>query len=611
MVWKKGACVFVPPLMAVFVLACTLLLNALLPTPKATGGTLDLTSWSGKNAFSLAGEWEFIDGALLNIGQIEADAPGRILVTVPNAWNELHSEEPLQQSGYGRATYVLHIKGALRGERYGLRTQVVGGGYRLYVKDTLAAQGGAFSDTEIASAGKHRPQLAYFTAPDSNFDIVLQVENHIYGLGGMWRPILFGTERQIMVTDALLHDITIASVTCLLAAILFYIIFFAAQRGEKDALFMPALCAAALLRVLLIGDAPLGTLFPTIQLKWLTRLNYFSMPLAQFLLLYFVYHCYPGIVPRYQVAMVLGYMVAVSALVFLLPLAVVMPLYAVMNGVLVAVMAAVVIHLARAAYQARDGAPLMLGGVCLLLGLILYKMLAADGSIATYVVKSSAPEYLAMIFAQIGVTALRYRKARETEVAYLRGQIRPHFINNVLTAIIAISREKPDDARDLLVNFSTYLRGFYSFEHAQTITVSQEMEYVYAYAALEQARFNGFPRLTCEIAEERALLPPLTLQPLVENAFVHGLNLKREEGIVTVYVLRSKNGKLRAGVRDNGVGIACLKPAGQQGIALTNIDRRLQRLYRTTLVFSVPEGGGCEVYFEIPLMESKYENHSC
>ena len=91
----------------------------------------------------------------------------------------------------------------------------------------------------------------------------------------------------------------------------------------------------------------------------------------------------------------------------------------------------------------------------------------------------------------------------------------------------------------------------------------------------------------------------------MENAFVHGLREKEGGGTVQVYAVRTKGGKVRIGMRDNGVGMgAKAKKPERQGISIENINRRLSTLYRTQLVYSVPEGGGCEVYMEIPSKEA-------
>ena len=150
------------------------------------------------------------------------------------------------------------------------------------------------------------------------------------------------------------------------------------------------------------------------------------------------------------------------------------------------------------------------------------------------------------------------------------------------------------------MDFSSYLRSFYDYERDELIPVEQELELVRAYITLEQARFGDKFRVEYQMEIGGFLLPSLILQPLLENAFVHGLREKEEGGTVTVYSRRMKNGRVRIGVRDNGIGMSEKASPSRRGVGIENINRRLARLYHTSLVFSIPEGGGCEVYFEIP-----------
>ena len=268
--------------------------------------------------------------------------------------------------------------------------------------------------------------------------------------------------------------------------------------------------------------------------------------------------------------------------------------------------AAAVVHLARAARDGWVGAPALLGAMGLILYLILYEMFAEDYSILHYMLINSAFEYMLLCYVQCVVVARRYNRAQRMELAFLKSQIRPHFVHNALTTIISISRKDAERARGLLLDFSSYLRGFYDYERDELVPVDQELELVRAYAALEQARFGDHLRVEYQIETGDILLPPLILQPLVENAFIHGLREKEGGGTVLVYARKTNRGTARVGVRDDGVGMGTqTKEPERQGVGIENINRRLARLYRTQLTFSVPEGGGCEVYMEIPCKEVK------
>ena len=553
----------------------------------AQSGVLDLRRWDAQRAFAIAGEWRCYSGLLLSPAQTKSGQNASSFVYLPATW-----------SGDGANTYCVQIDGASEGARYGLRIQGQTGAYRFFVQDELIAVCGDLADTASAPCGEYRPQTVSFAAPSQSFTLTLQVQNNIYPFSGATEPVLFGTEQQLAEAESLLMWLTAVSVAGVALAVAYFLAFFAGKGAERSFLAMCALCFTAVLRLLIIGDAALSGLFPALSLEWLTKLDFLSMLFAQLFLALFLRAAYATCMPRFAVAALLCYALVVALLVAVLPLATFVTFYTWLNVVLLVVLVLCACVLARAAWRAEEGSPVLFFAVLMLLAMVLYKLFVPDGALFVYLAKITASEYLVVVFVQMGVMAKRYRSAQALEIAYLRGQIRPHFINNALTAIISVSREDPEKARGLLADFSVYLRGFYENDRLESVPLSRELELVSAYAALEQARFGEKLRISYCIEKENVLLPPLTLQPLVENAFVHGLRPKKEGGTVTVYARSEKKGWMRIGVRDDGVG--CEPGKLVRGVALENIDRRLRKLYKTSLVFATAQGGGCEVYFEIP-----------
>lgn len=605
MLWKKVMRTALPVLIALLIIAGLTFHTRLSDAqrPAVQKGILDLAQWNGEQIFALTGEWEFYWDRLLSQEQINSDVQVPLLVVAPEKWNA-YQMDGVNLPGKGKATYRIHITGAQPSMRYGVRIQGMSSAYRLYMDGALIARNGSFGDTEAALSSDYRPQIAGFTPATGNVDLVLQVSNGVYGIGGMWDSILFGMYPQVASFDRLLSYTVVSAMAGLIFSCLFFLIFFTAQRGEKDALILSALVALMLVRFSLIGDVLLTVVFPNLPVTWLSRIDFLTMPWAQFLLLYFLYCIYGRLVRKWQVRALFVYTVAVSLFILLFPLDTSTSAYMLMNGVLLAVMITIAAQLVCASWQGSEGAPLLLFAVLLILFLICYELFVPDWSIEYYLFNNSGFEYLVFVFAQLVVVALRFRRAQRLEIAHLKGQIRPHFIHNALTSIISISRSDSERARELLVDFSSYLRGFYDYERDELVSISQELELVRAYVALEQARFGD--KLSAEyfIEVENFLLPPLILQPLVENAFVHGLRAKENGGTVTVYAMRVKNSRVRVGVRDDGVGQPGQPNPARRGVGIENINLRLSRLYRTSLTYLAPEGGGCEVYFEIPCKEA-------
>lgn len=571
-------------------------------TPRSQNGVLNLADWNKKGAFEIAGEWEFYWGKALTDAQIGSGEEAFAIVEAPGEWNYYETEFG-ELPGFGVATYRVRVTGAQPGEEYGLRVQNEASAYRLYADGELIGENGTFGDNADAPVSSYRPQLGAFTAASDSFDIVLQISNDAYAAGGMWEPVIFGTYAQVAAFDAVLSDVGMFSFGGLAFICLFFFIFFAAQRREKDMLTLAGIGVLVILRLTIAGDMFSAWLFPNMPLAGFGWIDYLTLIWIQFLLYYFVYCTYGGLARKWQIITLFAYCVLVSLGVVVLPFEVITSAYVVLNIILLFVTAFVTVQLARAAWRGQAGASTLLGAMALILLFTLYDMFVGIWPAGYYLLTATAIEYMVLFVAHCTVVARRYNRSQRMEVALLKNQIRPHFIHNSLACIINLSRTDADRARDLLTEFSSYLRGFYDYDADELITLGQELELVRAYVALEHARFGERVKVEYEIESENLLLPPLGLQPLIENAFVHGLREKESGGTVVIYAKRTAKGKALVGVRDDGVGLRKKDASERNGVGIDNINRRLSRLYRTQLAFSVPEGGGCEVSMEIPWKE--------
>ena len=201
------------------------------------------------------------------------------------------------------------------------------------------------------------------------------------------------------------------------------------------------------------------------------------------------------------------------------------------------------------------------------------------------------------------------KEAAANEAAFLQSQIKPHFLYNALGTIMALCYTDGPRAGELLAVFSRYLRlVFHESRPNETVSLRKELELVRAYADIEKERFGQRLRVEIE-ADERLLqypIPPLTLQPLVENAIRHGVAPKLDGGTVRL-TIGLRDGQIRIMVEDDGVGIPAdrlrlLREAGGAGgVGLPNIIKRVRhRTGRLPEILSVP-GRGTRVTLSLPL----------
>jgi two-component system, LytTR family, sensor kinase len=181
----------------------------------------------------------------------------------------------------------------------------------------------------------------------------------------------------------------------------------------------------------------------------------------------------------------------------------------------------------------------------------------------------------------------------------LRTQLNPHFLFNTLNAISTLVEQDPRGTRRMIARLSDLLRHTLEGDE-QEISLARELEMLRRYLDIMEVRFQGKLEVSIdhEASLDDALVPNLVLQPLVENAFRHGLALMQTVGRVVVRVVRD-DGDLVLTVRDNGRG-----PARElrEGVGLANTRARLTQLYgaRQRLALTAAEGGGALVEVRIP-----------
>jgi len=214
----------------------------------------------------------------------------------------------------------------------------------------------------------------------------------------------------------------------------------------------------------------------------------------------------------------------------------------------------------------RPFAALMFG-----LGVILYAMTAVG-------------QYLALEFERARSLERRELEmklaAQEAELRMLRTQIDPHFLFNSLNSISALTSIDPPAARSMTLQLSDFFRRSLGMDAQRKVPLAQEIALVRAFLAVEGVRFG--PRLAFEddVAGDAAdcLVPPMILQPLVENAVKHGIGHRLEGGAIRI-VARRTGSLLRIRVENDADDEEAVAPVAGCGIGLANVRQRLAATY--------------------------------
>ncbi|WP_233527712.1 sensor histidine kinase [Serratia sp. PAMC26656] len=216
-----------------------------------------------------------------------------------------------------------------------------------------------------------------------------------------------------------------------------------------------------------------------------------------------------------------------------------------------------------------------------------------------------------IISTQMEVSRIEHLRqmADKAEMRALQSKINPHFLFNALNAISSSIRINPDTARQLIINLSRYLR--YNLElNDELIDIRKELHQIQDYIAIEQARFGAKLTVIYDIDDDISVrIPSLLIQPLVENAIVHGIQPCKGKGVVVIAV-KDQGARVKISVKDTGNGInqevidrVVRNEMPGHNIGLLNVHHRVSLLYGeglrirrlepgTEIAFYISKNGG-------------------
>ncbi len=197
------------------------------------------------------------------------------------------------------------------------------------------------------------------------------------------------------------------------------------------------------------------------------------------------------------------------------------------------------------------------------------------------------------------------RELNDMKIQVVLSQIKPHFMYNVLNTITYLCDKDASVAKKALYDFSMYLRGnLDSLTSRALVPLDRELDLVEHYLSLQKLRMGDELNIIYDIEDNGYMLPPMTLEPFVENAVTHGLAKADEGGTLSIRTrLGEQNHEIT--VRDDGVGFDpasyCIGgEGGHQSIGIENVRKRLWSMCKGTVTISSEKGKGTTVLICIP-----------
>lgn len=212
---------------------------------------------------------------------------------------------------------------------------------------------------------------------------------------------------------------------------------------------------------------------------------------------------------------------------------------------------------------------------------------------------SALSMYSLVLSDQIEQDLRRQREIANQRTSIMVLQMRPHFIYNTMTSIYCLCGQDPQLARQVIMDFTTYLRkNFNAIASAEPIPFTSELEHTRAYLAVEQAQYEDGLFVDYDTPHKLFRLPPLTLQPIVENAIKHGRDPYAGPFRISIKTRKTDSGS-EIVVKDNGKGFDP-DDDSKPRVTLKNIQQRLEIMCKGSLMITSNDGGGTVVTVTIP-----------
>lgn len=204
---------------------------------------------------------------------------------------------------------------------------------------------------------------------------------------------------------------------------------------------------------------------------------------------------------------------------------------------------------------------------------------------------------------QVATTA---RLLAEAQLRALQAQIEPHFLYNTLANVVSLIDSQPGKARHMLERFIDYLRASLAASRASDATLGAELDLAAAYLDVLGVRMGARLRWRIDVIDACRALPiaPMLIQPLVENAVMHGLEPTVDGGEIVLHAAVHE-GVLRVEVRDSGRGLVPAPPRPGGGVGLSNLRDRVRQLHGPGARLELLDnpGGGVIARLLLPLHE--------
>jgi len=456
---------------------------------------------------------------------------------------------------------------------------------------------------------------------DGYYEVITNVSSPENYVNKDTRTILIGTTEKITRAYTNLHVTSLVFALCMLFNIAFLLIQIIALKVDQRLLSFLILSFFTFILICLGDGRNIIYFIPNMSYQFGSFLSCISIPLFLASLLYYTYAMYPEFINK-KLCYIFGGLLIIPFIDGLCLGR--FPALTIASNAVTIIPFAICLYVFVMGYEKSKKYILFYG-----IGVLSIE----TGILTTFATQNMAisaryqfvPGYLIMTITMTAVIAAEYStQTREEEFyteelsrqleamqasenAFLNAQMKPHFLYNTLNTIADCCVTDSEKAKKLISSLEDYLKLILSLDNMdETVPLRRELELAEAYTAIEKERFPSINFYTdFPVRMPSIMMPPITIQPLIENAIKHGVRKSDKPGVVTLRIVEEPD-CVEFFVSDNGVGMdqEAIKnlfrvPKENQSIGIYNIDKRLKNIYKKGLKVESTPGLGTCVSFKI------------
>ncbi|AXH98225.1 hypothetical protein DV702_00030 [Sporosarcina sp. PTS2304] len=620
----------------------------------STRGVIDLseTDFDKKGVLALNGEWEFYWNQFLEPERFPQAEDEVNYALVPSNWDRDLAGNTYHTTGF--ATYRLVIQNIPADTKYfGLLKGNIRNASRIFVNGEVVLTDGEVSKNIANYVSGNNSQAVYFELESSTAEIIIHASNYDFIVGGIAKPISFGTQKQLMELHQQKIMFEFSMILLVVIIGLFYLFLFLVNKEyrRKEPATLPLACSCLFYGIMssIYSERIITVVFPALSMDGTFRFGHLISAFTVISVLFVIHRVSPLFLSERIKNFMLVFYGIFIVVILLFPLTIyskILVFYMIFTVCFYFIIWLKVLFF----YIRKNTAEInkvehitMIISICSVylfwFDMILYSvglkmdMLISFLTIPVYSITFSVllivrythsykqnEELSTQLIETFSTLDQTVKKAERSELAFLQAQIKPHFLFNTLSSIISLCYTDGKRAAEVLSNLSNYLKRSFQIDiYTDYVTIDQEIQLIKAYVDIEKVRFGDRVRMIYTIDEEilSSEIIPLVIEPLVENAIRHGVLKSKSGGEVKLTIKKQGTG-IYISVKDNGKGIddyqirairageRNLQSMSGNGISLANIYTRLQNFYQVELQFE-SDSTGTHVYFVVPFDHMKEE----